>query len=263
MDEKERAATQVVLAYVTASARHLADQMATRGQGAAKRRKWERETNKYQQELGETYDDWLTRVSREIAAAETDDERNLLITLALALLLADLRSLGREYIFVGMNMGLGKNNVSPRILEEIAEHIRDNEKYLEFSLLPEVERRLRNAVLDPDIMEIGALAIFGAMMGLRARTERYAGGMWVAINKAAGDVARQQGSQGEDERVFWKIEPTAQHCKDCLMFGDREYESFDRMLLETGGAMPGSGVQCNGNCRCELRVWRNGAWVRP
>jgi len=39
----------------------------------------------------------------------------------------------------------------------------------------------------------------------------------------------------------------AQHCPDCPRFAG-EYDSFDAMLAATNGAMPGAGVQCNGNC---------------
>ena len=257
MDINERAALKVLLTYFAASTRNLADNYAGRP------RKWESATNAYKRDIGSEYDKWSRKVARELSAATTEDERNEIIELALVLLFATMRDMGRKNISQGMFLGLGGYAPSPRLLEQIAQYIRENERYLEDGFMRDVETRLRNAARDTDVLEVGIVAILGMLIGARARAERYAGGMWAAINIAVGEVTKQQEESGGDGRVFWELEPTAEHCPDCLRCGDREYPSYDLMLLETGNMAPGIGVQCDGNCRCSLKIQKNGEWVRP
>jgi hypothetical protein len=226
----------------------------TRGEGSQKRRRGFRETNEYQRTLASLYEEWVEMASEQLAEAD-EDERDALIASLVLLFATQMKAAGRENILNAMYIGGG--TPTPELLQRTVERIRDNESYIDNSLSPDLAERLRRAVRDPDVMATGAFAIAGIMWGMQARVESYAGAMWAEIQDSIGEVSKQ----AEDHRIFWALEPRAQHCDDCLEYGNREYESYEMMLAMTGGAIPGSGVQCNGNCRCRLEYVVAGEFV--
>lgn len=237
---------------------------ANRGTGAQKLRTWERATNAYQADLGAQYRKWSQRLATDLENADTDDERDEVIAAALLALAALLKQLGRENIPGAIDLGLGDHSPTAALLREVAAQLQANEGYIDGSLIPDLQHRLDSALRDPEIVASGAVAFAGILAGLDARVQSYAGTMWATIQAAVGDVARQAAEAGEDGRVRWALDPTVEnHCVDCLEYGDKEYESWDSLLGETGGRMPGSGVQCDGNCRCWLEIWNGQDWVRP
>ena len=235
----------------------------TRGAGAQRLRTWERETNAYQQALAAEYARWSRQLATDLEGAEDEEEQDEIITTALAALTLSLRRMGRENVIGGMTLGLGERPPTPQLLQEIAAQTQSNDLYIEGSLVPSLRDRLREALRDPEIVASGSAAILGVLTSMNARVESYAGGMWGAIQSGVGDVSRQAGEAGADERVYWEKDQLAKHCEDCLEHGDKEYESYDAMLAETGGKQPGAGVRCGSNCRCKLMVWGGDGWVRP
>ena len=79
-----------------------------------------------------------------------------------------------------------------------------------------------------------------------ARIGSYSGAWWDGYNRAVGATMK-------DGPLYWAKDPQAQHCSDCLEYGDTGYESFKAMLAITGGRWPSHGVICRGNCRCILQ----------
>jgi len=211
--------------------------------------------NEYQRRLGLTYEDWVNLASLQLM--EVPDDKKEETILALILLLRQmLQADGRRFITDGMLLGLGSTLPTPDLDRRLTLRLLDNDRYVESSLIPAIDARIRKALSDPDIIGVAAFAT--SMMALQARTELYAGPMWTMIQDAIGEVARQQ----EDPRVKWVLDDLAKHCADCPRFAG-EYDSFDDMLARTGGAIPGSGVQCGANCRCRLEYISNEQWVGP
>ena len=105
---------------------------------------------------------------------------------------------------------------------------------------------------------VTSAAVVAILLPMQARVETYAGGAWAAVNEATGEYARKIGSP-----VYWDRDERADHCASCLDFGAREYESYDVLLAETGGATPADGVLCLGNCRCGLLIKEGDNWTRP
>ena len=260
---RRRAAT----AFVLEAIRFLRDELAPaekfqdlRGEGSnAKRMKWEAATNAYQLELGETYDDWADELAKKLANAESTADRERITDVALAALVVLLADLGEEHILEGYDLGLDETDMDEGLFTEARRAINKNRDAIAIGLIPAIRQKLRRIYRDPVYLAGGSVAILGLLEAARSRVEQYAGAEWQAIMRGVGEVSKQQ----DDQRIYWKIDPDAQHCPDCLQWGETEYPSWEDMLAETGGAFPGSGVQCDGNCRCELLMASAGGWQRP
>jgi hypothetical protein len=233
---------------------------AVRGAGAGQLRTWERATNDYQRWLGENYGGWARQLARDLSEAESEDDYDDIINEALAALAVAMRQAGRENITRTLGL-VGGGAATPRLLASVSQLIEDNETAIDSSLVPAIRSRLQSGLRDPDIQATGFVAILGLLAGFGARVESYAGGMWSAIQHAAGEAATSATAEGTGE-VRWNRDAQAAHCEDCLQFGDRTYESFDAMLAETGNRVPGQ-VKCDGNCRCWLEVNLDGEFARP
>lgn len=224
-----------------------------RGTGRPGRRAKQIEAvNAYQRELEAEYEEWADELAQDLAGASTDGgERDRVIEAALAALLLALLMLGRRRLPEAMEMGLGDTPPTVEALRDLAAAVEANERYLRESLLPDIERKLRAGLEDPDVrLALGAgrgeEAIGGLLRTMEARAALYAGAWWGMYNRAVGAGA------GEGP-VRWLLDPTVKsHCQTCLEFGDREYPSYAAMLQVTGGIVPSAGTQCDGNCRCVL-----------
>jgi hypothetical protein len=230
------------------------------------RRKWERAVNAYQGELGTLYDKWATALAASLAEAETDDEADEIIAVALLALAASMKEAGRDNITQGALLALGSTAASGAFLKTLGDRVEANDDYIDVNLLPDIRFRLQKGLQDPDIRASGAVAILGLLAAYQARVESYAGSMWTAMQEAQGETARVAEESGEGGRVAWQRDEQAQHCDDCIEYGEdefpgREYDSWDDMLAQTGNRIPGE-VQCSANCRCTLWVEVDGEWTR-
>jgi len=252
------------------SAYEKAEQFAAnRGRGPTKLRKWERSTNAYQSELAQYYEGWSDDLAKDLANEEDPDKRDELMAAALLVLALDMKAMGRRNIMDGMALGLGDKAPSPALVADIAQMMADNDGYVDSSLIPDLQYKLRSGLLDPEVLASGVAAILGLLAAYNARVESYAGSMWTAIQRAVGEAAQQGTEAGTyTGRVMWQRDPLAKHCDDCLNYGDdapggRIYDSWDGMMAATGGRLPGQ-VRCSANCRCSVWVeTADGNWVRP
>ena len=169
----------------------------------------------------------------------------------------DMTFVGREYIFDGVAIGLQRTEPDASLLSIAGMRMATNEGFVDTSLVPDIKTRLSIYFSDPKNV-ITSAAIVAMLLPMQARVESYAGGVWAAINEATGEYARKINGP-----VYWDRDERADHCASCLDFGAREYESYDALLAETGGATPADGVLCLGNCRCSLLISEGDKWVRP
>lgn len=205
--------------------------------------------DRYQAELISEYEDWADEWMDELGAGEDD----ALVDEKLALLLLLLIALGRKRLPDALELALGKESVTPDMLERAVVVMRENERYLTESLIPDLRAKLKKAYSDPDIQIAisggdGPETVRAVLQTVASRVGMYAGEMWDLYNYTFGLMADEKG-----RKVFWARDENADHCQTCLDYGDREYESFAAMLVETGGISPANGTDCLSRCRCHLR----------
>lgn len=117
-----------------------------------------------------------------------------------------------------------------------------------------------------DVWFLVTETVRGATQGY-SRGELYAGHIWRATWMGALERARwEELNLGIPfGPIRWVLDALAQHCPECLLFGDdppgREYASVQAMYAITGGILPGYGTTCDGRCRCHLECFVNGVWV--
>jgi hypothetical protein len=94
------------------------------------------------------------------------------------------------------------------------------------------------------------------------RVELYAGHVWRGAWAGASEWRREHPE--DDGPVRWVLDVFAQHCQQCLLYGDnppgKEYPSLAELLRFTQGVLPGHGTDCDGNCRCHLEGVSPDGW---
>ena len=67
-------------------------------------------------------------------------------------------------------------------------------------------------------------------------------------------VGRVDGIVGDgDGRLWWRLDPGANHCNDCLERAGGGPYTFDE-LVETVGIPGDAPTECDGGCRCSLEA---------
>jgi len=207
--------------------------------------------NAYQTELSHIYSRWSDDLAAQLAEAEPG-ERDDILEAALVALLISLRAEGRKRITDGLMLALDGEPPTPEMLQELTDAISENDSYLADSLVPAIRSKIEAGLVDEDVLAAlgigeGAVAIGGILDTLGGRVAMYVGGWWALFNTIAGLGAKEHGKP-----VRWARDFLAHHCDTCLEFGDRDYESYEALLAETGGITPANGTDCQGNCRCSL-----------
>ena len=237
---------------------YLADKFAAlRRKQPGQPRTWEEIVNEYQGELGDLWEEFAAAAA--IAVMQVDDSA-MQTEIALSMVnqfADDMAFLGREYIFDGAVEGLADTEPDGSLLAIAGMRMATNEGFITESLVPSIREKLTTFFSDP-VNIITSVAIVALLMPMQARVESYAGQAWAAINEATGEYARKNNLS-----VYWQRDELAEHCETCLVFGAREYASYDLLLAETGGVLPADGTICRGNCRCSLLVDEGDGWVRP
>lgn len=227
-----------------------------RGGGRGRRNKETVAVNKYQAELENLYEDWYDDWSDDIATADTT-ERDAIIVAALAALFLLLRDAGRVAIPNALDMAVGKEGQTPAMIQVLLDNLTANEKYLSESLIPDLKTKLTNGLIDPDIQAaiaagVGDSAVASLLATATARVASYAGAFWSVLQLTRGMLFGEHGS-----RILWERDPQAEHCRTCLDYGDREYESMAALLQETSNVTPANGTDCMSRCRCTLKEMGN------
>lgn len=212
--------------------------------------------NRYQRDLEAAYDDWADDAVRKLAAEKDDGKRDALLALLLGVLLTRLTDIARVDLPNAVAMGAGQINPTPDMYKKLAEIMAENEQYLENSLIPAIQAKLRNALMDPELRQSlytgdasGLQTIRGWFQTFRSRIASYAGAWWRLYNWSVGMSI-------DDQRltVTAYLDPQAHHCGECPLYhseGGEFYDNFDQYLGATGGRVPGE-FECDGNCRCWL-----------
>lgn len=195
--------------------------------------------NDYQTALDVLYALWIVEFIKDLSHEKSRAEQLTLIEIGVGLLLADLISLGHKSTPQAIKLA-GIKTPSQDLRLFVEEDLTTLDKLLETSLVADLRRKLREDVQKGESIE----TITKTLGSFQGRVRSYAGGWWGLYNRAIGDYAG---------KVYWRIDPTVEHhCPTCLDFGNRQYDSFERLIKTTNGIWPAHGTDCLGNCRCLL-----------
>lgn len=221
-------------------------------------------TDAYKDALIAEFERWLDETANEYADVPPEEvgawyakdwpERVVALTLL-------LKKLAWEWIPQGYELGFKSSAIPPEQRREIDYELAANDAWMDSHLSPAIEQRMSL----PDLVEASYLqrperveAFKGLVIGKRGHVGQYAGAFWRAI--WVGAVAYLV-LAGDSYQIRWVTDPLARHCKDCRLFGDITYQNIRTLLQHTGGILPGTGTECDGNCRCHLRRDDKGAMI--
>ncbi len=195
--------------------------------------------NDYQAALDLLYVLWMAEFIKDLSHEKSRADQLTLIEIGIGLLLADLITAGHKSVPQAIKLaGIKKPSQDLRLFVE--EDLTTLDKLLETSLVADLRRKLREDTLKGESIE----TITKTLGSFQGRVRSYAGGWWGLYNRAVGE---------HEGPVFWRIDPTVEkHCMTCLDFGNRLYDSFERLVKSTGGIWPAHNTNCLGNCRCLL-----------
>lgn len=222
-------------------------------------------TDKYQATLQDKYEEWLKGAADEFAEQTPENvsawisKRWPELVVALTTL---LKQTAWEWLPRGYELGFKSSSIPPEQRREIDYELAQNDAWMDSKLSPAIEQ----AVNLQELLEISyadkaadkAGAFHGLLIGKRAHVGLYAGAFWriIWVGAAAWIMLR-----GDEHAIRWVTDPLARHCKDCRLFGDITYQNLRTLLQHTGGVLPGTGTECDGNCRCHLQEDDRGALV--
>jgi len=238
----------------------FSEQFATRSKPGNP--KWERETNAYEQRLRSEYNAWADQTTKELVSANEDEFQDKLQD-AVVVLTMLLTRLGRQRLPSAFQLGLADVPASPDGIMKMAESVRSNDNFLQDSLAPDIAAKVQAAIAQDGLIANDKDSLRSVLGTFAARVGSYSGRFWSLVMWGFGDRLRQD---LENPRVRWVRNPRAKHCQSCLDFGSdtgKVYDSFDDLLISTGGVLPSDGTICMGNCRCWLeKETKPGVWVR-
>ena len=151
-----------------------------------------------------------------------------------------------------------QDETTPEAVQEALQEIELQRNHLINSFIPAFREKVVSFLESDEAggFELGALAV-ALTTSFLSRIQSYAGGKWSLLNKLFGRKLDR-----EQRRIYWARDFRADHCEDCLEFGEREYASFQDLLNQTGGISPASGTACQSRCRCSLLGESIDGWVR-
>lgn len=251
-------------------ARKPAGQAQRQGAGA-----YEGLANRQQRALVRAYDVWAARVKKELLSASEKgvEKRDLvgLMSSRLPALEEELSRLTAEGVSKAARLAVGERHVKEAVVQDtVAEEKAANRQAVTESLIPNLEAHLAAAIMG--VTAITAISLRDAFNGSRVLPAQYAGGAWVAIfrvqQEAGKERERERAGEGlEVEPVRWVLDPNAEHCTNSTgdlgaYYGCPDLEGEYPGGWNTLPTVPAGRVTCRGNCRCNLEVYRNGAWRR-
>lgn len=240
---------------------------------------YEKFTNQYQKDLVEIYDKWTKESVRLVSLQDmTPTQAQLTIERRLKELGVDLKLLGRQRISEASGLGLGeilgKRASSPEVVETVARLIKQNDEFVEESLLPSIRERFSKDVAKLTELPAAEREAFAldSFIKRRSAVARGAGGAQVAIfdaQMAAGIAENRErvAAGAKPIATRWVLDKTAEHCADDRKRGTFGCPSLAHSYPSGWSSMPtvpAGNVSCLGNCRCfvEADFDGDGTWKR-
>lgn len=223
---------------------------------------------------------WAQGLSGDLGNELTEQDLRDKMAGAILVGLAAFHARGATDLNRAFFAGLGREYANSHELFALAEEIRQYDAYIgyqadgELTLInPQGKLTLWGDIsqhLEAESANVYALlqegdkeaATAAVILAVRAATRSYSrgalygGNIWRAVWIGASFAV------GRYEPVRWDVDPFAQHCGQCPRF-QGQYPDWGTMMAHTGGVLPGMGTDCDGNCRCTVRVQRLGMWVVP
>ena len=196
----------------------------------------------YRDSLEGLYEGWVDSFVKAASKEEKEDDFKLLVDIAILMLLADMIEQGRKKIPESIGLaGITQGQMPDTLRGFLVNAVDRNDDYLSKSLVPDLRRALHPVAgmrFEPEELR-------KVMLKFKGRISSYAGAYWEVYNRAVG-------AKTGKNKITWRLDPQAQHCDTCLLYGDREYPSFDDMINFTGGIWPAHNTICRHSDRCIL-----------
>lgn len=209
-----------------------------------------RRQEEYRKELQRIIERWL----KEVKEAGPEQLATLLILLQERLQNAAERNIRRAY-----KLGLNGKQLNEDDERKIDAALDSNRVFLQTSLLPAIEQRIRTA---QEGGEDFSDAVENSEAFSTNRGGLYAGLFWTMIWVGfASAMVRTFGQRAMSERPVRRLlDPRSSHCKTCPPKA-REYASWDEMLILCGGLPADGSDACYSNCNCGIQIFNKGSWV--
>jgi len=188
-------------------------------------------TDAYRNELKGIYEEWVGDYLKDLETVPEEDRREY-IAAALLLLGQQLKERQRRRLLEAFNLGLAGDPPSPESLQKLADHITEQEWYVDNSLVPDLEVYFLEHVGEPDYRE--------GLLRRAARVGLYAGAFWAATQRAQIWISHP------DRECTWISRDDEATCKQCHSLHMKKF------TVSTLPATPGVDVECDGNCRCYI-----------
>ena len=197
-------------------------------------------TDAYKKELQAIYEDWLEDYLTGFENIPEDEQKEY-IAASLLLLGRQLKEIQRLRLLEAFTLGLAGEPPSPQSLQNLANHIIEQERYIDTSLVPDLETYLIE--LEEPSKE--------SLLKRAARVGLYAGAFW-----AATQLAQRWISQ-DDRKCTWISRDDEKTCPDCKELDGKHFTAATLPFLPATGH-----TQCLSNCRCYL-AWEGAIEIWP
>lgn len=151
-------------------------------------------------------------------------------------------------------LGHDSTALSDKGFQAVQRRLASNRGYLSDSFSTDVFTKVE----EEEERDVEAV-LLALLLSLEYRVEMYGQPHWVLIwegmEEQASDVFRDTGTQ---PRVEWLLDETIspeRHCNDCPVYA-KVYPSWQAMITFTGGVPGDSNSECDGGCRCGVRLLR-------
>lgn len=211
----------------------------------------ERRLERYRNELQRIVDSWL----EEVKALGPEE-----IATALIVLERRMQNAAERHIRIAYRLGLNGRALNEDDERKVDIALESNRVFLQTSLLPAIEQRIRIAQESGEIPFDEAVDVSRDFATNRGGL--YAGVFWTAIWVGLeASIEREFGRQATATMPVQRLlDPRAEHCATCPPKAG-EYQSWDDMLAVTGGLPADGSDACHSNCRCVVQVLVNGVWA--
>ena len=214
-------------------------------------------TDEYERWLDETADEYSDQAPEDVGAWYSEHWPEKVVALTLL-----LKQLAWQWLPLAYELGFKSSAIPPEQRREIDYELAANDAWMDSHLSPAIEQRVNLSELAEASYQSSKAermqSFRGLLIGKRGHVGQYAGAFWRAIWVGATASLVLGGDQYE---IRWVTDPLAKHCKDCRLFGDITYQNMRTLLVHTGGILPGTGTECDGNCRCHLERDDKGAMI--
>ena len=211
---------------------------------------WERGTNAQQRKLVRVFDLWVTWLRPQLQAAALRGEPVTVLRDMLHASTPPLRDALIDAVQQGNSRAVGLvagRQPPPGVARLLISRNIESRTLVAESLVPHIERSITAKLVAGAAQD--AKLLREAFIASRSAPAAYAGGYWTMIFETPRELGKGRAAMtGVQERILWKLDPTAEHCVESPGFYGcpdlaGEYDGWQSLK-----SVPAGLVSCRGNC---------------